>query len=134
MSTRALGPFDVNVTPQAPNDLPPDAALARHLLTKRYHGDLDAESTGEMLSVVTTVKGSATYVAIERVNGILHGRGGSFALYHHGVMRRGVPSLTVTVVPDSGTGDLAGIAGTMAIEIDGKDHRYVLDYTLDAGH
>ena len=130
MSTRAAGPFDVKMLPQG-SDTPADGPpIARFRLEKRYHGDLDAIATGEMISTTGGVKGSAAYSAIERVSGTLHGRSGTFVLQHTGVMDRGVPSLLVTVVPDSATGDLAGLAGTMAIEITGKDHAYRLDYTL----
>ncbi len=83
-----------------------------------------------MLSAGTSVKGSAGYVAMEQVTGSLHGRSGSFVLQHYGIMNRGAPQLTVTVVPDSGTGELAGLAGTLAIKIvDGK-HFYEMEYTL----
>jgi hypothetical protein len=84
-----------------------------------------------MLTAMTAVKGSAAYVAVERVTGTLAGRRGSFSLRHTGIMNRGVPQLTITVVPDSGTDDLAGLSGTMAIDIapDGK-HSYRFDYTL----
>ena len=86
-----------------------------------------------MLAAGTAVKGSAGYVAIERVTGTLGGKSGGFVLMHTGIMNRGTPSLTVTVVPDSGTGDLTGLTGTMAIEITGGKHFYVLEYDLPAG-
>jgi hypothetical protein len=100
-------------------------------LDKRFHGDLEGTSQGEMLAAMTAVKGSAGYVAIERVTGTLRGRKGTFALQHTGIMNRGTPSLTITVVPDSGTEQLTGLSGTMAIIItaDGK-HSYEFDYTL----
>jgi hypothetical protein len=100
-------------------------------IDKVFHGDLQATSTGEMLTAGTDVEGSAGYVAIERVIGTLHGRSGSFALQHSGLMTRGAPQLTITVVPDSGAGQLAGLAGTMGITItaDGT-HSYDFEYTL----
>jgi len=130
MTTRATGTFDVKVTPQPSADKG-DGAVGRMTLDKQFHGDLEGTSKGEMLTAMTAVKGSAGYVAIERVTGTLRGRKGTFALQHTGLMTRGTPSLTITVVPDSGTDQLAGLGGTMAIVIaaDGK-HSYELDYTL----
>jgi LDH2 family malate/lactate/ureidoglycolate dehydrogenase len=103
-------------------------------LDKQFHGDLDATSKGEMLTAGSAVKGSAAYVAIERVTGKLHGKNGSFALQHTGTMNRGAPSLVITVAPDSGTGDLEGLSGTMSIEIVNGKHSYVLDYELSGGN
>ncbi|MGP8124439.1 MAG: DUF3224 domain-containing protein [Nitrososphaerales archaeon] len=105
--TRASGPFEVKVTPQGSGDQDGGVTLGRMSSDKQFHGDLEATSRGEMLAVMTRVEGSAGYVAIERVSGRLHGRTGTFALQHSGVMRRGAQSLTITVVPDSGTGQLA---------------------------
>jgi hypothetical protein len=99
-------------------------------IDKQFHGDLEATSKGEMLSAGTGVTGSAGYVAIERVSGTLHGRAGAFVLQHSGIMTRGEPQLTVTVVPDSGTGELVGLAGEMAILIADGKHSYEFDYTL----
>lgn len=101
-------------------------------IDKQFRGDLEATSKGEMLAASTDVQGSAGYVAMERVTGTLHGRSGAFTLQHSGTMTRDAQQLTVTVVPDSGTGELVGLAGTMTIDIvDGK-HLYVFDYTLTA--
>jgi NAD(P)H-dependent FMN reductase len=123
----AKGPFDVKVVPQA------DAGdgVGRMSLDKQFHGDLEAASRGQMLAVSGEIKGSAGYVAMERVTGVLGGRKGTFALQHGGTMNRGAPSLSVTVVPDSGTGELAGLAGRMDIRIepDGK-HFYDFEYTV----
>ncbi len=132
MSTRATGTFDVTLTPQAPDD-PSDPVVGRMSIDKQFHGDLEGSSKGQMLAAGTAVKGSAGYVAIERVTGALHGRGGTFVLQHSGTMRRGNPSLAVTVVPDSGTGDLVGLSGTLAIIIAEGRHSYEFDYTIEAG-
>lgn len=133
MTTHARGSFDVKIVPQTPSSEAGEASLSRMTIDKRFHGDLDATSKGEMLSVVTAVKGSAAYVAIERVTGILHGRSGSFALQHNATMTRGAPQLSITVVPDSGTAALAGLTGKMAIDIvDGK-HFYQFDYAFASG-
>jgi hypothetical protein len=99
-------------------------------IEKQFEGDLEATSKGEMLTAGSAVKGSAGYVAIERVSGTLHGRRGTFVLQHNGVMNRGAPGLTVSVVPDSGTGELAGLSGTMSIDLSGGKHAYELTYTL----
>ena len=99
-------------------------------LDKQFHGDLDATSKGEMLAAGTEVKGSAGYVAMERVTGKLHGRSGTFVLQHSGTMNRGSPQLSVTVVPDSGTDQLEGLVGKMAIKIEGGKHFYDFEYAL----
>jgi hypothetical protein len=128
----ARGPFDVKVTPQ-PADDPAAGPFGRMFLDKKYHGDLDATANGQMLAAGTAVKGSAGYVALELVNGTLHGRRGSFMLQHSGSMTKGaVTGLSVTVVPDSGTEELSGLAGTLQITIapDGK-HTYEFEYRLD---
>lgn len=133
MPTRVTGSFDVKLTPSASDAVPEGTTLGRMSLDKQYHGELDAVSKGEMLSAVTSVKGSAGYVAIERVTGALQGRKGSFVLQHSGAMTRGAQQLSVTVVPDSGTGDLAGLTGSMAIRIEpGGKHFYDFDFELPA--
>jgi len=133
MSHIAKGPFDVKLSPQplAVEDAAGGALRARLALDKRYRGDLEATSSGEMLSVMTTTQGSAPYVAIEKVTGTLAGRSGAFALQHNGTMTRGTPKLEIIVVPDSGSGALEGLAGTMRIVIaEGGEHFYEFDYTL----
>lgn len=130
MTSRATGPFEVKVAPLALSDVAAESGLGRMSLDKVFHGDLEATSTGEMLSAMGGVPGSAGYVALERVTGSLHGRRGTFALQHSGTMARGARSLSVAVVPDSGTGQLEGLAGSMEIVIEGKAHSYVFDYSL----
>src|SRR3984893_12335732 len=127
----ATGTFEVKVTPQTSEDTSQDAMLGRMSLDKQFHGDLQGASKGQMLTAGTAVKGSAGYVAIERVSGVLHGRSGTFMLQQNGTITRGTPQLSVTVVPDSGTDQLVGLAGTMNIIITpaGK-HSYVFTYTL----
>lgn len=132
MTYHAKGSFEPVLTPQPPEDKAEGSTLGRMSISKKWHGGLDATSAGQMLTALTDVKGSAGYVAIERVTGKLNGRSGSFVLQHMGILDRGAPHLTVTIVPDSGTGQLAGIAGgtmNLIIEADGK-HLYELDYTL----
>jgi len=129
----ASGPFEVKLTPQstdAPAPPAEGATLGRLTLDKQYKGELDGQSKGEMLSAMTAVQGSAGYVAVERVHGALHGRTGSFALLHTGVMARGEQRLTISVVPDSGTGDLTGLAGRMKIVITEGRHAYEFEYEL----
>lgn len=129
MTKQASGAFDVKVIPQT-DDEPIDPTIGRMTLDKQYHGPLEATGKGVMLTGGTDVEGSAVYVAIERVNGKLDGQSGTFLLQHGGTMTRGVPQLTITVVPDSGTGDLAGLAGKLMINIvDGK-HFYEFEYTI----
>lgn len=128
---QAKGTFDITMTPQTPAEGIAAAKLGRMTLDKRYQGDLEATSLGEMLAAGTAVDGSAGYVAMELVQGRLQGREGSFVLLHRGLMDRGKPDLQVQVVPDSGTGDLVGISGTLTIGIEQGRHHYSLDYRLD---
>ena len=130
--THATGRFEVKLTPQTTDDK--DTALGRMSIDKQFHGDIEGTSKGEMLTGMTSVKGSAGYVAIEKVSGTLQGKRGTFILQHTGTMNRGVPQLSITVVPDSGTDELAGLAGTMAIKITDGKHSYEFDYTLAEAH
>lgn len=131
MSTRVHGPFDVKVIPQ--DDKLGDG-ISRMLIDKQYHGDLDGTSKGQMLAV-GSAKSSGVYVAIETFTGTLRGKTGSFSLHHTGVMTKAGPSLTISVVPDSATGQLAGLAGKMTINVapDGR-HSYEFEYTLPDGN
>jgi len=129
---RASGSFEVTVQPLANAEVSADPMLGRFLLTKKFSGDLEASAHGHMLSAGTATKGSAGYVAIDQVTGTLEGRKGGFVLQHSGSMKRGVPSLSVMVVPDSGTGELVGLTGTLSINIvDGK-HFYDFLYSFPA--
>ena len=130
MTKHATGTFDVKVTPQTPQENVGDPTVGRMSLDKQFHGELEATSKGQMLVTGTEVQGSAGYVAMERVTGKLNGQSGTFALQHSGTMTRGTPELTVTVVPDSGTGELIGLAGKMTINIVEGKHLYEFDYTL----
>jgi hypothetical protein len=127
---QANGPFEVKITPQPAAPGIETANLGRMTLDKRFSGDLDAASLGEMLSAGGHVQGSAGYVAMERVTGILHGKRGSFVLQHSGTMSRGVPHLAISVVPDSGTEELVGLSGSMQIQIEQGQHFYSFDYSL----
>ena len=130
MTTRATGTFEVKLAPLPTSDSSEGSPLGRMSIDKQIHGDLEGTGKGEMLTAATSVKGSGAYAAIERVSGSLHGRTGSFVLQHLGTMTRGVPQLSITVVPDSGTGQLAGITGNfLVIMADGK-HSYEFDYSL----
>ncbi len=120
------------MSPEAPYDVDEGASIGRVSIKKRFAGDLEAVSSVDMIGARSEVKGSAGYVAIERVNGTLHGKRGTFVLQHSGTMTRGKGELSVTVVPDSATGDLKGLSGRMTIEIvDGK-HLYAFEYGFDA--
>ncbi len=127
---RANGSFEVKLSPQVVHEAAAGTGLGRMSIAKRFHGDLDGTSIGEMLAMRTDVEGSAGYVAIEIVNATLHGRSGSFILQHSSTMARGVPHQSITVVPDSGTGRLVGLAGQMVIHIADGKHSYDFDYTL----
>jgi hypothetical protein len=130
VSTQASGTFEVKVLPQPAEEKIGDPTVGRLSIDKTFHGDLEATSKGQMLAVGTDVKGSAGYVAMERVAGTLHGHAGTFALQHSGTMTRGTPQLSVTVVPDSGTGELVGLAGAMEIKVADGKHMYDFQYTL----
>lgn len=131
VTSHASGTFDVKLTPQADEGGGADAGLGRMSIDKQFHGDLEGTSKGFMLaSSATIVKGSGGYVAMERVTGTLKGRAGSFVLQHSGTMTRGAMQLMISVVPDSGTGQLAGLAGTLTIKIDEGKHSYEFEYTL----
>jgi len=131
--TQATGTFNVQMAPQATDDGPPGSTLGRLSVAKQLQGDLEATGRGEMLTAMTAVKGSAGYVAIERITGTLHGRTGSFVLLHRGIMTGGAQELSITIVPDSGTGELIGLSGTLAIKIVDGQHSYVLDYSIGVG-
>ena len=130
MTHRVSGTFEVKVSPQAPEEGVGDATVGRLALDKQFSGGLAATSKGQMLATQGAVAGSAGYVAMERVIGTLDGKTGTFALQHSGTMTRGAPQLSVTVVPDYGTGELAGLAGRMTIDIVDKKHLYSFEYTL----
>lgn len=130
MTNRASGPFEVKMIPLAAEEKVGDPSVGRMSIDKQFHGDLEATSRGQMLAAMTDTQGSAGYVAMERVIGTLHGQSGTFALQHTGTMTRGTPQLSVTVVPDSGTGQLAGLTGKMAIIVANGKHSYDFEYTL----
>ena len=132
MTKHAKGSFEVKMIPQKPDNKEAESAnFGRMSIDKQFHGDLEGTSKGEMLGAMTEVKGSAGYVAMERVTGKLGGRSGTFVLQHSGTMTRGALQQSVTVVPDSATGDLVGLTGSMTIKIEeGGKHFYELEYTL----
>ncbi len=130
MTSHASGTFEVKLVPQVPEDNVGDPSIGRMSIDKEFKGDLHAVSKGQMLALRTGVEGSAGYVAIERVTGSLGGRKGTFALQHYGIMRRGAPELILTVIPDSGADELAGLEGKMRIVIANGAHSYEFDYDI----
>jgi len=130
MTTRVTGTFEVKLAPLDAYETSKESMLGRMSIDKQFHGGLEATSRGEMLMAMTSVKGSAGYVALERVTGTLNGQRGSFTLQHSGTMNRGTPQLSVAVVPDSGSDELAGITGTMTIQIADGKHSYEFEYAL----
>ena len=127
--TRASGTFDVKMAPLS-DDFAKSAGISSMSIDKQFHGDLEATSKGEMLSAGDYAKGNAGYVAMEQVTGTLGGHSGSFALQHSATLTQGAPQMSVTVVPGSGTGQLAGISGSMTIKIEKGKHFYELEYSL----
>lgn len=130
MTDQASGTFDVKVTPQTPEENVGDPSVQRLALDKQFHGDLEAVSKGQMLAT-GNVQGSGGYVAIERINGKLKGRSGTFALQHNGTMNPKGMSLSITVVPDTGTEELTGLTGSMIINIVEGKHFYEFDYSIN---
>jgi len=130
-SQHATGPFEVKLAPQPADEAAGSPSITRMLLDKQFHGDLEATSKGTMLAAGSGAKGSSGgYVALEIVTGTLKGHTGTFVLQHTATMTHGTPALTITVVPDSGTGQLVGLTGKMSIDIANGKHTYTFDYTL----
>jgi hypothetical protein len=130
VTTTARGTFDVQLHAMPLEDITKESMLGRMSIDKQFHGDLRGTSKGQMLTVGTPTTGSAVYVAVERIEAELGGRHGTFAVHHRGIMNRGAASLTVSIVPDSGTGGLAGISGSMTIDVKDGEHLYTLEYVL----
>lgn len=129
-NSQASGPFEIKINPEPLSHVAGNSGLGRMSLDKQFHGDLEAVSQGEMLAFRSGTQGSAGYVAMETVHGTLHGRQGSFVLQHNSKMTRGVPEQSIVVVPDSGTGHLTGLSGSMVIIIAEGQHSYRFDYSL----
>ena len=129
MPSNAKGSFDVKITPQ---ESAPDAPVARMLLYKEFHGDLEAVAHGEMMAADEALTGAGVYVAIDRVTGTLHDRSGSFLMAHRGIANADGQQLDIVIVPGTGTGQLTGITGSVGIRIEEKKHFYTIDYTLPA--
>jgi hypothetical protein len=127
MSNKATGAFEVKIVPQEDRAI---QMLSRMTIDKTFHGDLEATSQGQMLAASTSIPHSAGYVAIERVEGTLHGKRGSFVLQHSATMNKGEPTLLIHVVPDSGTGELTGLSGKLNIIMTDGKHSYELEYKL----
>lgn len=127
----AEGTFDVKVTPQTADNPETEASgVARLSLSKQFHGELEATGMGEMLASGDGSQ-SGAYVAIEKVSGSLQGLRGTFVLVHRALMVGGTPQeWSVAVVPDSGSGQLQGLAGSMRITIAEGRHFYDFTYTL----
>lgn len=128
MVGNAKGRFDVKLTPETDNTA--ESVVGRMTIDKQFHGDLEGTSKGLMVMAGTSVQGSAGYVAIEKVSGTLEGKKGTFYLQHNGIMNRGDGQLSIVVIPDSGTDELTGLAGTLNIKIDNGDHSYDFNYSI----
>lgn len=126
--SNAKGRFDVNLTPET--DSTGESVVGRMTIDKQFRGDLDGSSKGLMVMAGTSVKGSAGYVAIEKVSGSLNGRKGTFYLQHNGIMNRGDGQLSVVVIPDSGTDELSGLSGTFNIKTENGEHHYDFEYSI----
>lgn len=133
MTQQASGSFEVKMNPQT-DDKVGDPTIGRMELDKQYHGDLEATGKGQMLATMADIPGSGGYVALERVSGTLAGHRGTFALQHSGTMTRGAAVLIINVVPDSGSGELVGLAGQMTINVVEGKHFYEFEYTLAAAN
>jgi len=125
----ATGTFNVKLDPQEDSDIS-DPTIFRMSIDKKFEGDIEGTSLGQMLATRTEIEGSAGYVAIEKVRGTVHGSSGTFALQHSSTMTRGEPQQSILVVPDSGTDELLGLTGTFRIIIKDGQHFYEFDYSL----
>jgi len=132
VANQASGTFEVKLNPLPVENQADGSSLGRMSIDKQFHGDLEAASKGQMLTAGTDIKGSAAYVAIERVSGTLQGRSGSFVLQHNGILTRGAAQQSISVVPDSASGELLGLSGRMTIRIVEGKHFYDFEYTLAA--
>lgn len=130
MHAHATGSFSISMKPATAPQRAGRTSLGRVLLEKVYAGDLVATAKGEMLNAVTDTQGAAGYVAMEAITGVLQGRQGSFVAQHAGTMAEGRQALSIVIVPHSGTGQLTGISGTLAIRIENGQHFYDIDYSL----
>jgi hypothetical protein len=127
-TNHATGPFEVKLTPLADKSL--ETSLGRMTAEKEWHGDVEGTSTAQMLTGGDVKTGSAGYVAMEKFTGSVKGRKGTFILQHSAIMTKGKGDLTITIVPDSGTDELKGIAGKLTIKIENGKHFYDLEYNL----
>ncbi|MES1196616.1 MAG: DUF3224 domain-containing protein [Steroidobacter sp.] len=126
----AKGTFEVTITPQPYHEGVGDAAVGRMAIAKVFSGEMTGTGIGQMLAFRSSVQGSAGYVAMEKVQGTLNGRNGSFIMQHNGSMNRGEPQLSIKIVADSGADQLTGIAGEMLLNIEQGKHFYEFRYTL----
>ena len=126
----ARGPMDVDIQPEPPFLDESGVTLSRNAVSKTFHGEMAGTSEAQMIAAFTATPGSAGYVAIEHFTGSVEGKSGSFVMQHSGLMNRGDAQLTVTIVPDSGSGDLTGISGTLDIDNEDGKHSYALNYDL----
>jgi uncharacterized protein DUF3224 len=131
MEKHAKGSFEVKMTPKPWSDNSDEHGFGRFMLDKQYHGDLEAAGVGQMLTAGNGAPGSSgAYVALEKITGSVDGRKGAFVVYHLGIMNRGVPELKLAIVPESGSGELQGIGGTITIAVADGKHSYDFAYTL----
>ena len=128
MANHAKGTFEVKLTPE--EDKTGEAVVGRMTIDKQFHGDIDGTSKGLMVMAGTAVQGSAGYVALEKVTAVVNGRRGSFYLQHNGIMNRGEGTLSVVVIPDSGTDELTGLTGSLKITIEDGKHFYDFEYSI----
>ena len=122
------GTFDVTMHPEPPYSERDGVTLARAVFDKTFHGPLTATGRVEFLSV--RAGENAAYVALERIEGTLDGRAGSFVVTHRALASRAAKTLQIEVVPGTGTGALAGLEGTIDVEIVEKKHHYTMTYAL----
>jgi hypothetical protein len=133
MTAQAKGTFEVKVVALPQDEKVAGVPVGRYSIDKVWNGDLEGTSKGEMMTADTAVKGSGGYVAVEMVIGKIKGKSGSFTFLHRATMRANADfKMSIEVMPDSGTGDLVGLAGALTIIIEGGKHSYVFDYSLPA--
>ncbi len=130
MKRKATATFVLDSFDHAPYDEAEGAVLGKARITKTFTGEVEGTSGVEMLGC-HNADGPAAYVALERLQVRLHGRAGTFVLQHWaGTGVDGAPGMHLTVVPGTGTGELAGITGSAAIRVADGVHTFEIEYAV----
>lgn len=130
MSETARGEFEITDWQQEPWDETDGFVLGRAKVTKLFHGDAEGSTSIAHLVLATKGETGVAYGGLERFAGNLNGRKGGFALQHDaGPETEG--GMRWSILPGSGSGELAGIHGLGSITHDAGKHSYEITYDLD---